>query len=117
QVAFMRVPFKMEESFKYASVNGTDSLPKIPSAPKSLRDSLFGDSTKWRNLSEEEKKQRHKVIAGADSVRHERQKEARKAQCDTSGTYTQYHSRYNGTVRVAVRMPCDSTALARSKEL
>jgi hypothetical protein len=45
QVAFMRVPFKMEESFKYASVNGTDSLPKIPAAPKSLRDSLFGDST------------------------------------------------------------------------
>ena len=117
QVAFMRVPFKMEESFKYASVNGTDSMPKVPPAPKSLRDSLFGDSTKWRNLSEEERKRRYKIIAEADSVRRERQKEARKAQCDTSGTYTQYHSRYNGTVRLAVRIPCDSTVLARSPDL
>ena len=117
QVAFMRVPFKMEESFKYASVNGTDSLPKIPAAPKSLRDSLFGDSTHWRGISDEERKRRYKIIDEADSVRHERQKEARKAQCDSSSSYTQYHSRYNGTVRVAVRMPCDSTALARSKDL
>ena len=117
QVAFMRVPFKMEESFKYASVNGTDSLPKIPPGPKSLRDSLFGDSTKWRDLSPEEKKRRGKIIDEADSVRRERHKEARKAQCDSSGTYTEYHTRYNGTVRLAVRMPCDSTALARSPDL
>ena len=44
----MRVPFKMEESFKYASVNGADSMPKVPPSPKSLRDSLFSDSTKWQ---------------------------------------------------------------------
>jgi len=117
QVAFMRVPFKMEESFKYASVNGADSMPKVPPSPKSLRDSLFGDSTKWRDLTPEQRKERRKLIDEADSVRRERQKEARKAQCDSSGTYTQYHTRYNGTVRLAVRMPCDSTALARSPDL
>src|SRR4030095_8860306 len=117
QVAFMRVPFKMEESFKYASVNGTDSLPKIPPGPKSLRDSLFGDSTRGRYLSPEEKTRRGKIIDEADSVRRERHKEARKAQCDSSGTYTEYHTRYNGTVRVAVRIPCDSTVLARSPDL
>ena len=33
QVSFMHVPFKMEESFKYASVNGKDSLPQIKTAP------------------------------------------------------------------------------------
>jgi hypothetical protein len=117
QVAFMRVPFKMEESFKYASVNGTDSLPKIPPTPKSLRDSLFGDSLKWRDLTPAQRKERAKMIADADSVRREQQKAAKKAQCDSSGSYTEYHSRYNGTVRVAVRMPCDSTALARSPDL
>src|SRR5687768_15479983 len=59
QVGFMRVPFKMEESFKYASVNGTDSLlPKVSAAPKSLRDSLFGDSVRWRDLSREERRER-----------------------------------------------------------
>jgi len=29
QVSFMHVPFKMEESFKYASVNAKDSLPEV----------------------------------------------------------------------------------------
>ena len=117
QVGFMRVPFKMEESFKYASVNGADSLPKVPPAPKSLRDSLFGDSLKWRDMTPDQRKERRQTIARADSVRRERQKEARKAQCDSSGTYTEYHSRYNGSVRMAVRLPCDSTALARSPDL
>lgn len=117
QVAFMRVPFKIEESFKYASVNGADSLPKVPAAPKSLRDSLFGDSLKWRDLTPEQRKERGKAIAHADSVRREQTKALKKAQCDSGGTYTQYDSRYNGTVRLAVRMPCDSAALASSKDL
>jgi len=117
QVSFMRVPFKMEESFKYASVNGTDSIPKIPEAAKSLRDSLFGDSVRWRDLSREERRERAKRIAEADSVRREQRSATRKAQCDSTGTYTHYENRYNGAVRVAVRIPCDSTALANSPDL
>jgi hypothetical protein len=113
----MRVPFKMEESFKYASVNGTDSLPKVPAAPKSLRDSLFGDSLKWRDMTPQQRKERAKILSAADSVRREQQKALKKSQCDSAGTYTQYDSRYNGAVRLAVRMPCDSTALANSKDL
>jgi hypothetical protein len=117
QVGFMRVPFKMEESFKYAAVNGTDSLPSVPPGPKSLRDSLFGDSLKWRDMTPEMRKERRERIAHADSVRREQQKLGRKAQCDSSGSYTQYDSRYNGAVRVALRVPCDSTVLARSPDL
>ena len=117
QVGFMRVPFKMEESFKYASVNGTDSMPKVPPTPKSLRDSLFGDSLKWRDLTPEQRKERRIAIDHADSVRREQQKTLRKSQCDSAGTYTRYDSRYNGTVRVAFRVPCDSTVLAHSPDL
>jgi hypothetical protein len=117
QVAFMHVPFKMEESFKYASVNGTDSLPTIPQPPKSVRDSLYPDSTKWRDLTPEQRKERRLRIEAADSVRREQEKALKKAQCDSGGTYTSYDSRYNGTVRVAVVIPCDSTALAHSKDL
>ena len=117
QVGFMRVPFKMEESFKYASVNGADSLPKVPPPPKSLRDSLFGDSLKWRDMTPDQRKDRRQKIAQADSVRRDQQKAARKAQCDSAGTYTEYNSRYNGAVRLAVRIPCDSTVLAKSPEL
>jgi len=115
QVAFMRVPFRMEESFKYASVNGTDSLPKVPPPPQSLRDSLYGDSVKWRDLPAEERRVRARRIAELDSVRRTQERVLRTSQCDSSNTYTRYDSRYNGTVRVAVRIPCDSTALATSK--
>ncbi len=46
QVSFMRVPVKVEESFKYASVNGTDTLPTIPLPPPRLQppDSLSEDA-------------------------------------------------------------------------
>ena len=117
QVAFMRVPFKVEESFKYASVNGTDSMPKVPQPPKSIRDSLYGDSTRWRDLPVEERRERRKRIAEVDSMRREQQRADRKAQCDSAGTYTRYDSRYEGAVRVGIRVPCDSTVLARSPEL
>jgi len=117
QVSFMRVPFKMEESFKYASVNGTDTMPAVPAAPKSLRDSLYGDSVKWRDLPPEERKERSRRIAELDSVRRAQARVVRKSQCDSAGTYTRYDNRYNGTVRVAIRVPCDSTALANSKDL
>ena len=117
QVAFMRVPFKMEESFKYASVNGTDSMPKVPAGPKSLRDSLYGDSVKWRDLPPEERRARSRRIAELDSVRRAQDRVLRKSQCDSAGTYTRYDTRYNGAVRVAIRVPCDSMALAHSPEL
>ena len=117
QVSFMRVPFKMEESFKYASVNGTDSVPPIPPVPQSLRDSLFGDSLSWRDLTPEQRRERREILSRADSARRVARRLSRKAQCDTSGMYTQTASRYEGGVRVAVRVPCDSTVLATSPEL
>src|SRR5437763_4344878 len=40
QVSFMRVPFKMEQSFKYASVNAQDSLPQIIVANRMDLDTL-----------------------------------------------------------------------------
>src|SRR5436853_1247280 len=40
QVSFMHVSFKMEQSFKYASVNAHDSLPPIVMAGQSMMDTL-----------------------------------------------------------------------------
>ena len=42
QVSFMHVPFKLEESFKYNSVNGTDSLPPIKLAAVSPQPATTG---------------------------------------------------------------------------
>lgn len=118
RVSFMRVPVKIEESFRYASVNGTDSLPPIPAAPMSVRDSLFpNDTTDWSNLPREERRARNRRIAEADSVRREQRRLAREAECATSGTYTQYDRRYDGSVSVATTIPCDSTVLANSPAL
>src|SRR5690348_8024935 len=44
QVSFMHVPFKFEQSFKYASVNARDSLPQIVVAAGSLRLDTLPDS-------------------------------------------------------------------------
>jgi len=50
-------------------------------------------------------------------VRTDRRK-ARDAECAASGgTYTRTETRYEGALRYGVRLPCDSTALATSKEL
>src|SRR5688572_146847 len=69
QVSFMRVPFKFEQSFKYASVNAIDSLPVIQVAER-LRapDSLSeADQEKWRDSVREARREIRRAIA--DSVR------------------------------------------------
>ena len=50
-------------------------------------------------------------------VRTDRRK-VRDAECAASGgTYTRIETRYEGALRYGVRLPCDSTVLATSKEL
>jgi hypothetical protein len=117
RASFMRVPVKIQESFKYADVNGVDTLAPVPKAPRTLRDSLFGDSARWRDLTPEQRRERALRIAEADSVRREQRRAARKEQCATSGTYVRYETRYDGAVRTAVTMPCDTTVLAKSPDL
>ena len=118
RAGFMRVPFGIDESFKYASVNGTDSLPPIPKAPQSLRDSLFGgDTTRWRDLTPEERKRRSEAYEKAAKERRAQRDSLREAQCASTGTWVRNDSRYDGSVRVAVTLPCDTTLLSRSSEL
>ena len=71
QVSFMHVPVKMEQSFKYASVNGPDTLPAInlrdfnPSLPP---DSLDADpATRLARLGARRAPRARK--ASRDSVR------------------------------------------------
>ncbi len=118
RAGFMRIPFKIEESFKYASVNGGESIPPVPPAPKTLRDSLFpGDSTPWRDLAPDERRRRNAAISDAAAERARNREAARKDECQTTGSWTQVMERYQGAVRVAVQIPCDSLKLATSPEL
>lgn len=118
RAGFMRVPFKIEESFKYGDVNGTTPIAPIPPSPKSIRDSLFpGDSGLWRDLPPDERRRRVRAITEAARERGRQDSVARKDECARTGSYTRLDQRYNGTVRVAVRIPCDSTVLANSPDL
>lgn len=120
KASFMRVPFKLEESFKYASVNGTDSLPPMLKTltRRELRDSLFGgDTTRWADLPPEVRKERTQILARYDSVRRVERDERRKAECASTGMYSTVESRFDGTLRSTVRTPCDTAVLSRAKEL
>lgn len=118
QAGFMRVPVRIEESFSYASVNGPEAFPALPPPPKSLRDSLFpGDTGSWRNLPAEERRARNRAIGQAAAERAETRARQREAECASTGSYTRDWDRYDGALRMAVRVPCDSTVLANSPDL
>ncbi|HVE77246.1 MAG TPA: hypothetical protein VNA89_00155, partial [Gemmatimonadaceae bacterium] len=138
RVSFMRVPFRFDTRFDYASVNGTlDSLPPIPpEEPDSTRgDSLHarsaaGDSVAM-DLARVVPAQRDTTgvnvsirVGGGEDVsdsvraRRRRARQARRErECAESGSYATTESRYDGSVRVLVRIPCDTAALAHAPEL
>jgi hypothetical protein len=121
QVSFMHVPFKMEESFKYASVNGKDSLPPITPRTASPRtqmpDSLNDDQREaWRDSVRAERRARAK--ASSDSVRQGlKKRERRVSQCDTSDVSIMMTTRHDGMLPVAIRVPCDVSKLENSPDL
>jgi hypothetical protein len=90
QAGFMHVPFKLEQSFKYASVNG--SLPSIPqiAAIDTAQDST---SRAYRRLKR------------------------REACKDMSNSQSRTSTRHDGSLLVIVQTPCDTAKLAHSPEL
>jgi hypothetical protein len=121
QVSFMHVPFKMEESFKYASVNGKDSLPpiKIAQLPARLRmpDSLTDEQQQeWRDSVRAATRAR--VRASNDSIRRGLKTPTRRAsQCDTSDVQITTRTRYDSTLPIAIKVPCDVSKLENSPDL
>lgn len=118
QVSFLRVPVRIEESFTYNSVNGPDEVPPFPPPPKSIWDSLFaGDSTPRSQLSPEERRRRNREVARVAGERAERRRQLREEECQKTGSYTREWDRHEGVLRMAVRVPCDSTLLLKSPDL
>jgi hypothetical protein len=90
QVSFMHIPFKLEQRFTYASVNGTAPIPELAVA--------VADTAR-------------------DSVSRAARRERRRNECQqgTERVRTQY--RMEEGLRIRVVVPCDTIALARSPEL
>ncbi len=90
QAGFMHVPFKVEQSFKYARVNG--DLPVLPQITA--------------------------ADTAQDSVSRARRAHARRDACsDIKNSRTRIYTRYEENLPVIVQIPCDTVALAHSPEL
>jgi hypothetical protein len=113
QVMFMRVPVTVEQKFTYASVNALAAPLPIPPRTVSrvavLRDSLDSAGT-YRPL-------RDSLVREAARARGKEIAAQREKDCAATGTYNTIQRRYEGTLSVAMRVPCDSAKLANSPDL
>lgn len=114
RVSFMRVPFRIEQRYRYESVNATSNLEAIPAPPASMRWRDLRDSLRATGIDSAAVGDTIDAIyARADTAR----RAARAAACATNATYTVYERRENGALVMAVEVPCDVKVLANSSEL
>src|SRR6185437_12839574 len=120
-VSFMHVPFKMEESFTYASVNGKDTLPTIVvdttryvhkiAHTQAARDSIRAARRSGQGGVHVD------IDIGDDTAAVSARRHAMRDQCDTAAVSTSTHSRFGNELRVGVRVPCSDSVLTHSAYL
>ena len=105
RVGFMRSTATIDQLFRYTEVNGRDSLPSMPTMRRRF-EREFGDDVE-------------QIVGGVvDGVVPGNQVERRGRRgfdCERGDTTTGRQRR--GSLRVAIRIPCDSAALVHSPEL
>ena len=143
RAGFTYVSFSMERSFSYASVNGTDTIPRLfASAEDSLRhtpgDSLYKamrraerDSMRAAHAARDSARMAndsaHTVTVSVGSRRERRNQRQGSASeddeamerfhCSGTDTTIQRGMRYDGSLPITIRVPCDTAALLHSAEL
>jgi hypothetical protein len=86
----MHIPFKLEQRYSYASVNGTEPLPELVIAVEDT---------------------------ARDSVSRAVRRERRRSECKTGTERVRRENRSDEGLRLLIRVPCDTVALAHSSEL
>jgi hypothetical protein len=122
RVGFMRAPFSVEQSYRYATVNGTDALPPIFGSANDSLVSAERDST--RRMREDARRE-----AMGDTMqmsRAERRASREKNRdmgdnpefknCTPGDTISRHSVRYHGALPILVRVPCDTASLVHSSE-
>jgi hypothetical protein len=114
--SFMRIPFALQQSFTYNSVNAIDSLPKIPLAPSVAPPASLDSAGRvaWRDSVRTARRQAAR--AHRDSIR-DKLIPPSKAQCDTSAVTISAQHVGESRIPIAIRIPCDTAALEHSKDL
>jgi len=90
QVSFMHIPFKLEQRYTYSSVNGGEPMAEIVVAA---------------------------MDTASDSVSRAARQERRRTECEQGTSRNRLQNRSDEGLRILVRMPCDTVALARSPDL
>ena len=116
QAGFFHVPFKMQESFTYASFAGTDSLP-APSALAAADSARRAQRDSVERATADTSAAARAARAARDSIDRAARRAAHARECATTGSYLETRKRYDNTLAVTVRVPCDSTVLARAPQL
>ncbi len=113
QVSIARLPYRLEESFRYDAVNGVDSLagmPPIvvpPPLPLTLAAQPLRDSLQAAKVARRDSASKGLIPASR----------AADAACDTSAFYTDVRYAMDGITPVLTRVPCDRSRLASSAAL
>ena len=120
--SFMHFPFKMEESFTYNSVNGTDTLPAIvvdTTQHMHMGDHMHAtrDSIRAVRRNGQGGGVHIEVNIDDDTADISARRHAMRSQCDTSDVSTSTRSRFDHQLRVAVRVPCNDSVLTHSAYL
>jgi hypothetical protein len=105
RVGFVRSTATIDQSFRYASVNGTDSLPTVP-AGRGRFATDFGNDVASVVTG---------VVDGVVPGQQFRRRDGRFLDC--ARTDTVVHRERRGDLRMTISMPCDTAALAHSREL
>ena len=120
RASFMRIPFRMEQSFRYTAVNAEalDTMPRIELPQYVLEERMLdslpeAERERWRDSTRDARRAARK--ARADSV--ERKLIADVSPCDTGTVERVVDMRMDGRVPVVGFIPCDREALAQSPEL
>ena len=111
-MSFMRVPFKLEQKFKYDQVNGTDKLPPIVVPADSGRRDAGREVAIHTGPGGTPS-----ARTDSASVRRTQRSARRKAECDSTGFVTTTRQSERNPNPVQVRVTCDSLALANSPDL
>ncbi|HEV7705099.1 MAG TPA: hypothetical protein VGO46_12445 [Gemmatimonadaceae bacterium] len=114
RVGFMRAPFSVEQSYRYASVNGTDKLPPVFGSAFDSAVTAEKDSAR-RTRSDTTKEARDQRRAARER-KHGDEDEFSSLDCTPGDTIQHRSVRYNNALPIIVRIPCDTARLIHSKE-
>jgi hypothetical protein len=104
RMGFVRSTATLDQSFRYASVNGTDTLPTVSAGMRRFSTDVGDDIGS--------------VVQGVvDGVVPGSQFKRRSRPLDCAKGDTVYHRERRGDIRMTLAMPCDTVALAHSPEL